>query len=186
MATRTIDSLEHVEALLWRTLLQFETLAQAQYRAHAPDLLCDPKTAFIERLSARAGPPTQLADSPIGAPVGRVLALAEGPDTTATLTIQGLLLEPLGQVIYGVPPLLTRHVGDSDALLAAFERSTPAVIRELDVLGEGVDEAFAETLNLHFSDVMGEFAADLLERCMALGMPRRRLIVFLTGQMMGI
>lgn len=215
MTAVAVEDRDRVEALLWRTLLRFETLSQAQYEAHAPELLSDGKAAFVARLAAVAGPPSLLAASAVGAPIDRVISLAAGPDKAATLNIQGLLLEPLGQVIYGlteanpavsaearalartghrtcaeiiarVPPLLAEHVGDPDALLQAFQKTTPEVIRELDALGEAVDLEFSHTLNLHFSDVMGEFAADLLERCIELGMQRRQLVVFLTSQMMGI
>lgn len=211
MVAATIDKLERVDALLWRTLLEFENLAQDQYWAFAPELLCPSKTALVEALDARAGTENLLNASAIGGPIDRVLDLAAGPDRETTLHVQGLLLEPLGQVIYGltaenpamsvearevaragfdacadviarVPSLLAK---EGDALLQAFQAATSEVIGELDTLGEGVDDEFSESLNLHFSDIMGDFVADLLERCTDLGMPRRQLMVFLTAQMMG-
>ncbi len=210
-----VDSIDRVEALLWSTLLSFEDLAQRQYRAHVPELLSDAKAAFVEDLATLAGPSALLADSSIGGPVSRLLVRAAGEDRQATLNIQGLLLERLGLTIYQmaaessgvsedgralarqgaaacqeildrVPAILEAELVDGNARLAAFEHTTSSVIQELDALGEGVDREFSEPLDLNYADLMGEFAGELLEGCVELGMERRRLVVFLTGQLMGL
>jgi len=210
-----VETINRVEALLWSTLCAFEDLARRQYGAHVPELLTESKLAFIERLSERAGPSSLLAESSIGAAVSRLLVRATGEDRSATLMIQGLLLERLGLVIYqmaaessgvgeegralaregaeacqavldSVARILDAEIADGDARLAAFEHATSDVIQALDALGEGVDREFEEPLDLSYADIMGEFAGELLEACIDLGMDRRRLVVFLTGQLMGL
>ncbi len=210
-----IEPIDRVEALLWSTLCAFEDLAQRQYRAHVPELLSDAKARFVERVAERAGSSAILSESSVGGPIGRLLARATAEDRAATLNIQGLMLERLGLVIYQmaaesdgmseegralasegaeacqqvldrVPSLLKAEISGGDARLSAFERSTSAVIQDLDALGEGVDREFSEPLDINYADVMGEFAGELLEDCVGLGMERRRLVVFLTGQLMGL
>ena len=41
-----------------------------------------------------------LAASPLGQPIQELLQAADGADSTATLIVQGMVLERLGQIIY--------------------------------------------------------------------------------------
>ncbi|MCA9568823.1 MAG: hypothetical protein KC656_13320, partial [Myxococcales bacterium] len=64
-------------------------------------------------------------------------------------------------------------------------RSTP-LLASLDAFGEALDARFADRLGLRFADVMGDFVADLLPCCVdELGFERRRVVVHLTGALMG-
>jgi uncharacterized protein YfiM (DUF2279 family) len=60
------------------------------------------------------------------------------------------------------------------------------VLGALDGLADPVDRVFGERFGLRFADVMGEFTADLISTCTALGMQRRKVVAQLAGAAMGI
>lgn len=200
-----------VEARLWATLRAFEAVACANYERHAPELATSAKRAVLAELSGVAADDT----GGLASAVRELLAHADSPDAIGVLLIQGVVLERLGSVVYAHASVNSRLsesgralaargaaacatamaaaatrlpslVGDGAMLLAAFEARTGEVIRRVDALGEAVDAAFSAPLQLSFADVMGDFTAELLDACVSLGMPRRQLIVFLTGRLMGM
>ncbi|MEL7028610.1 MAG: hypothetical protein AAGL49_05225 [Pseudomonadota bacterium] len=203
-----------VAALLWRVLLQFEALAERQYTAYAPDLAGQSKRDLIEALTTRAAPARLLETTQLRDPVSQLLARAAGDDKVATLMTQGLVLEQLGAAIYltarrsdllseqdhalagaGYDAALEVNrramdaVGrlgrDGEELVADFDRATGDVISRLADLGDAVDAEFA-SLDISFADLLGEFSAELIDQCIDLGMPRRRLVVALTNRLMGL
>lgn len=202
-----------LERVLWSMMQGFETLALAQYAAHAPALATDEKRALVAQLAAAAPSDAALRATPLSAPVADLLVVAEGADVAATLLVQGLLLEQLGRVIYerahevegvsaqgraiaasgkaaaeqaldAVPGLVERDVGRGDKLFDAFVKATAPVLSRLDALGEAVDAVFAEPFDIRFADLMGDVTAEVLPVCTALGVERRKLIIHFTGALM--
>jgi hypothetical protein len=195
---------------------KFETLAVDRYAANAPALLAESKRRFVARLDAVGGDETALAESPLARPVTALLARAQSADEPATLLVQGLVLETLGQAIYRIVHGTSRvvsdasrqlaqdglaaseavtaaasaripeRVGSGDALYAAFVGASHDVVGSLDELADPVDRVFGERFGLGFADVMGEFTADLVGACTALGMQRRKVVAHLAGAAMGL
>ena len=130
--------------------------------------------------------------------------------------MQGLVLEHLGQAIYRIVSGTSRTVSDAsrrlaaegrtasqgvtaaaavriparigsgEVLYAAFASASYDVLSTLDGLADPVDQVFGERFGLGFADVMGEFIADLIGACTALGMQRRKVVAHLAGAAMGI
>jgi uncharacterized protein YfiM (DUF2279 family) len=66
-----------------------------------------------------------------------------------------------------------------------FAEESHEVLGAMDALAEPVDEVFGQHFGLRFADVMGEFVADLIGACTALGMQRRKVVAHLAGASMG-
>lgn len=203
-----------LEDLFWAILRRFEGAALAQYGACLPDLATPAKRAYVERLQQRAPSDSQLDASDLAGPVRELLSTAENKDAITTLIVQGLFLEHLGRAIYrlaseqpsmsaesrtlavdGVAAsdavvartteLLAQRFPSGDELFNRFVEASRDLVVRLDTLGEGVDQTFGEKFQLHFRDIMGDFTADLLPACVALGMTRRKVVSHLTGALMG-
>jgi hypothetical protein len=131
------------------------------------------------------------------------------------LIVQGFVLERLGQIIYKLlsthaavsqntralaangwkacssvielaTQQISRQIGEGDRLFQALCDSADGVLKGLDGLGEGVDRMFGARFGLTFSEVLGEFTAELLPACVALGVNRRKLVCHLAGVFMGL
>jgi hypothetical protein len=204
------------ERLFWTLMRRFESLAVDRYAAHSPALLLDAKRAFVAGLAATATDDAALAASALDRPTGALLACAQSGDETATLLVQGLVLECLAQAIYRLVAANGRGVsetsrtqaasglaasqavsaiaavrtaerlGTGDALYVRFAGVTYDVLAALDGLADPVDRVFGDRFGLHFADVMGEFTADLIGACTTLGMQRRKVVAHLAGAAMGI
>ena len=204
------------ERLLWTLMRRFESLAVDRYAAHASALLIDAKREFVAGLGSDAGDDAALAASALGGPTGMLLARAQSPDEAATLLVQGLVLESLAQAIYrlvgeqgrGVSEAFrtraaeglaasqavsriavartAEQLGTGDALYVRFAALTYDVLAALDALADPVDRVFGDRFGLRFADVMGEFMADLIGACTALGMQRRKVVAHLAGAAMGV
>jgi uncharacterized protein YfiM (DUF2279 family) len=148
--------------------------------------------------------------------VATLLACAQSGDESATLVVQGLVLEHLAQAIYRIvrdtprdvsadsrrlaaeglaaseavwaaaARRLPECVGSGEAAYAAFVGASHDVLAALDGLADPVDRVFGERFGLAFADVMGEFTADLVGACTGLGMQRRKVVAHLAGAAMGI
>jgi hypothetical protein len=194
---------------------RFETLAVDRYTTHAPALLLDAKQRFVGTLAADEAAAGSLAGSPLDRPTDALLARAQSPDEASTLLVQGLVLEILAQAIYrlvagkdGVSDVsrtraaaglaaseavgaiaavrIAELIGTGDPLYVRFAAVTYDVLGALDGLADPVDRVFGERFGLRFADVMGEFSADLISTCTALGMQRRKVVAQLAGAAMGI
>jgi hypothetical protein len=206
---------DHDELLLWRILGKLEVLALRKYESVLPLLATPEKKAMVVQLLLVAPDDAALEASPLGQPVRELLAAAENTAPGDTLIVQGFVLERLGQIIYKVlsshatvshatralgstgwqacssvielaTQQLGRQIGDGDRLFQAFCRAADGVLRRLDGLGDGVDRLFGERFGLTFSEILGEFTAELLPACVALGINRRKLVCHLAGVFMGL
>jgi len=203
------------ELLLWAVMGKFERLALEHYTTHAPTLATSEKRRFVARLDALETDEAPLAASVLAAPVEEILARARNSDVVSVLIVQGLVLEHLGQAIYRVAKDTERaspasralavagcaasvsvttqasaeiaeHVGTHERLYPVFAEVSQDVMAALDALAEPVDEVFGERFGLRFADVLGEFAAELITACTALGLQRRKVVAHLTGACMGL
>jgi hypothetical protein len=201
------------ELLIWRLLGRLEALALKKYESLVPQLATPEKKTVVERLRSNVEHAT-LPETPLDGSIAELLAAADRPNRDETLLVQGFVLERLGQVIYRVleahPGVsartkevaslganacgavidrandLIRHgIGAGEAVYDRFCVSTDAVLRRLDGLGTGVDEMFGQRFGLTFSELIGEFTAELLPACVSLGMNRRKLVCHLAGVFMG-
>jgi hypothetical protein len=208
------SQLDRDEQLLCRILGKLESLAVQQYELKAPQLLTQDKKKLAADLLAASPDDQALLASPLAEPVQALLSAAAGADEKSTLLVQGLLLERLGQTIYkvlsGHPSVsaatrdlakrgyetcvrvteaaarrIKEVLGLGETLFDTFSEVTGAVLRRLDALSDGVDRIFGSRFGLTFSEVLGEFTAELLPACTALGMNRRKLVCHLTGVFMG-
>jgi hypothetical protein len=204
------------EGQFWTLMRRFEVLALERYVAYVPDLATTEKRAFVDTVQA-LDVPGGMPNSPDLARASDALFAAAGrPDAVATLVVQGVILERLGQAIYGivatreqtvgeatrvlartgraasasvttlVPAHLAARVGSGDDLWAAFAGASHDVLAAVDGVAEPVDRAFGERFGLRFADVMGEFTADLVGVCTELGMPRRKVVAHLASAAMGL
>ena len=202
------------ERLLLAVVVRFESEGLANYRSHAPNLETEPKRRLIADLGALAAGADELAGSALAAPVAALLAAAESSDTTETLCVQGMVLETLGHTIYAAAagadgvsqqagqlarramPLCREVTGlavaafgaeikESDSRFAEFSGATHDVLAALDAMAEPVDAVFGERFDIRFSELVGDFTADLVSVCGDLEMPRRKILAHLAGASMG-
>ena len=203
------------ELLLWALMDAFERAALDSYVAYSPGLATGEKRQFVARLAGLGIDEGALAASSLGAPAAALLARARGTDELSALIVQGLVLEHMGHAIYRIAQAserastasraiaasglaasisviaaasarLTERVGTGETLYAVFAEVSHEVLGALDALAEPVDEVFGEHFGLRFADVMGEFVADLIGACTALGMQRRKVVAQLAGASMGL
>jgi len=204
------------ERLLWSIMRRFEVLALERYRATAPSLATDAKIGFVATLDGLDNAAAARGGHALDAATDALLATARGADEATTLVVQGLLLERLGQVIYGmlatteqpvgdvsrgiaragraasesvtvqVPDRLVACLGPGDALWNTFAGASHDVLGALDGLADPVDETFGHRFDLRFADIMGEFTADLVTTCSSMGLPRRKVVAHLAGAAMGL
>jgi hypothetical protein len=141
---------------------------------------------------------------------------AQAGDQGAVLVVQGLVLERVRQFVYatlarvsGAPertrsiakalePVSREIVAQAPALFATacartgqapfsfFAQASDDVLHKLDAVGEGVDEVFGDRFDLRFTDIVGDFVAELVPTCVQLGMDRRKVMSHLAGALMGI
>jgi hypothetical protein len=203
-----------LEDLFWAILRNFESLALRQYEGFAAPLATPAKREFVQRLVERAPGDGVLGSSPLGAPVRDLVAVATNEDGMATLLLQGLLLERMGQAIYGsvtrnervsvesralaasaieasksvcaIVPDQLGAAGDGERLFAAFADASGEVLSRMDALGEEIDRVFGEPFGLQFRDIVGEFVASMIPVCTTLGMSRRKVVSHLAGSFMGL
>lgn len=203
------------EGELWALLLEVETDTLARYGHFAPELGSAAKSEAVAAMRAypelgalsETGlelPVRQLLDAAAG----------DGSRADVAL-LQGLVLERLGATIYEslrnsatvsttsaelagraqeassatcdrAVVVLREVYPDPQVRFDAFAHRSRALFGRLDALGEALDDRFSEPLGLQFADVMGDFVADLLPCCVDdLGFQRRRVMVHLTGALMG-
>jgi hypothetical protein len=203
------------ELLLWALMHKFERLALERYAADAPRLATEEKRRFVARLDALAPDEALLAASELAGPVEELLARAQGADEVSALIVQGLVLEHLGNAIYRIAEgtnqasaasrtlaaagrcasasvtaaastQIAKRVGTQEQLFPVFAEVTQDVVAALDGLADPVDHIFGERFGLRFVDVLGEFTADLIVACTALGMQRRKVVAHLAGACMGL
>lgn len=203
-----------LELLFWQIMRRFEGVALEQYHRHVPALATPDKIAIVARLADICVGDDALEASDLAAPLQRLLAAALGDGSLPTLVVQGLVLEQLGQAIYGavasntnvsplgrevaalaaaasrtvteqVPDLLTTAVPDADDRFEVFAETSHDLLLELDGLGGGIDRTFGPTFQLQFKDIAGEFVARAVPVCTTLGMKRRQVVSHLAGALMG-
>jgi hypothetical protein len=203
------------ELLFWTLMRRFEVPALARYRAHAPPLATIDKTRFVEGLAAMEPRDDLLATHELAAAADRLLSQADGADEVSTLIVEGLVLERLRLAIYRIAASIDRAsdgsralaaegqrassgvsaaaaqriaaaLGTGETLFAVFAPRSHAVIGALDALAEPVDRTFGERFGLRFTEVMGEFTAELIGACTELGMQRRKVVGHLTSVCMGL
>jgi hypothetical protein len=206
---------DHDELLLWRILGKIEALALRKYESVLPQLAIPEKKAVVSQLLEAAPDDAVLDGSPLADPVRELLAAADRTGPADTLIVQGFVLERLGQIIYKVlsnhaavsqptralaahgwkasssvidlaTQQISRQIGEGELLFQALCEAADGVLRRLDGLGEGVDRIFGARFGLTFSEVLGEFTAELLPACVALGVNRRKLVCHLAGVFMGM
>jgi hypothetical protein len=202
--------LDPTDASLVEMMLRFEALAAALRATHLPELDTPDKRALLDRLASMRRDRDALAGGPLAGPVAALEAAAAGRDAADVLLVQGLLLEPLGRVIYRrlvedggalaalaeaamragaavlekTPALVRARLGAGDAIYAAFVGRTAPVIAALDGLGQSVDAVFGERYGLRFADLIGELVTETLPLCVAVGMTRRMVLSHLTTTLM--
>src|SRR5262245_8272544 len=203
------------ELLIWRILGKLETLALRQYESKVPQLATPAKREVVNLLNAQAPDDAALDASVLGEPIRQLLSAAETDDRAGTLIIQGFILERLGQVIYKIlaahqaasratrevaatgceacavvigqaTDMIRAQLGSGERLQDLFFGAADGVLRRLDALGDGVDRLFGKRFGLTFSELLGEFTAELLPACTDLGMSRRKLVCRLAGVFMGV
>lgn len=206
--------LDRDERLIWRILARLESLALRKYESVEPQLVVPEKKTVVGELLSRAPDDSDLNMTPLGQSVSELLAAADRSDRTDTLLVQGFVLERLGQVIYRVlgqnaatspltrsvatvgstacaavmeraSDLVRQAVGGGEALFDRFCTATDSVLRRLDAVGSDVEQMFGQRFGLTFSELIGEFTADLLPACVELGMNRRKLVCHLAAVFMG-
>jgi len=204
-----------VERLLWTLMAEFERPALERYTTCAPTLATAEKQRFLARLASLGLDERALAASELAAPAKNLLAHAPSEGEVPVLIVQGLVLEHLGQAVYRIArsssrvsnatrdlaasglaaslsvtaaatARLAERVGTGDTLYPVFADISHEVIGALDALAEPVDRTFGERFGLRFADVMGEFVADLIGACTALGMQRRKVVAQLACASMGL
>jgi hypothetical protein len=202
------------ELLLWSLMDEFERLALDRYATYSAGLATAEKKHFVALLAALELPEQALAKSILGRPADALLAHARTRDEVSALVVQGLVLEHMGQAIYRIAQgserasepsralaasglaasqsviaaaqaRLATRVGTGDALWAIFAEVSHDALGAMDALAEPVDQVFAAHFGLRFSEIMGEFVADLIGSCTALGMQRRKVVGHLAGASMG-
>jgi hypothetical protein len=203
------------EALFWTLMHRFEAHALACYRRHAPLLATVAKADVVRAAAAAAAAPERLAATDLAPRVEALFACVAGDERTATLFVQGLVLEHLGQSIYRIGEVAERtspatrslatagraaseevtrlaleriaaDVGTGEVAYAVFADVTHDALGALDALSEPVDRVFGERFGLRFADLLGEFTADLVGACTRLEMPRRKVVAHLAGACMGL
>jgi hypothetical protein len=207
--------LDEQQHLLWTIMRRFERQALGQYTGLGAGLDLSGKAAAVRQLSALAPSDAPLEASELRQCMQDLEASAERrPDALSVLVVQGLVLEPLRRVVYArleqaagvsarcrglagqlqrvsegvattVPGLFAARVPAPGRFTCFVEASNEA-LHGLDALGEGVDRVFGERFQLQFSDVVGEYVADLVPTCTGLGMERRKVLTHLAGALMGL
>jgi len=202
------------ELLMWRILGKLEALALRKYENWLPHLATPQKKEVASQLLSAAPDDAALEASLLGRPIQELLDAAASHDPTSTLIVQGFVLERLGQIIYKAlsahqmvseatrdvaaagwsacehviemaTQQIRKQLGEGDTLFQAFCTAADGVLRRLDGLGEGVDHIFGQRFGLTFSEVLGDFTAELLPACVDLGISRRKLVCHLAGVFMG-
>ena len=215
MLSSSTLQLNESELLLWTILRSFESLALKQYEQNVPALATVEKKELVNLLMSQVPTDTAIESTALSQPVKDLLSAAKSNTEINTLIIQGLILEVLGQTIYQTiidsetftaytknlsevglkartsikaetKKLITEKIGTGDELYQVFLTISRPVILKLDVLGESLDHYFSEKFGISFSDLMGEFVAELLATCMDLGIERRKIVSYLTSTLMGI
>jgi len=208
------DQFDHDEQLLWRILYRLEALALDRYERFAPSLAIGAKRDITRVLAKGGSDDACLKQSVLNEPFRELLDAASSRNETETLIIQGLLLERLGQIIYKVmseqsaasaatrslgdagreactavialaEDQLSKVVGKGEVLFDVFTAASDGVLDKLDGLGDAVNTIFGQRFGLTFSELVGEFTAELLPACVALGMNRRKVVCHLAGAFMG-
>ncbi|MDX1385991.1 MAG: hypothetical protein R3257_00270 [bacterium] len=203
------------EALLWSVFKNFETLAVQQYRQFIPEFLTSEKKNFVTKLLNCINGTIRLENSPLAKPVKHLTQSAKGQNEITTLVAQGMLLEPLGFFLYGAlatnpnvsqlsrelagegknicqqitqlaPEKLSTHFPDGEALFEHFINASEEVLSGIDILGEALDEIYSQKYQIHYSDIIAEFGAELIQTCVDMGMERRKLMCHLTACLMGL
>lgn len=203
-----------VEAELWAMLHAVESDTLARY-TKVSALGTPLKHDAVEALEHGTTDAPSLEEAGLQAPIEALLTAAAGDGSEDDVVLlQGFLLERLGVTIYDAlarggrlsalgaararlarsaseeasAEAVRRLVAGTPDPQARFQRFTSrshALFARLDALGEALDTRFAEHLDLHFADVMGDFVADLVTVCEEeLGFQRRKVIVHLTGALM--
>ncbi len=203
------------ELLLWSVMVWFERQALAQYEAHLPLFASADKRRWVEELEAVVISDDALRASALHAPMDELVAAAAGVDRpSAALVVQGLVLERVRRVVYDAvrvspgasemtrrlarrgstistalvekAPSLLHDQNEEGSMFSLFVEESDAVLQQLDAVGESVDAVFGERFGLSFSDIVGEFVADLVPTCVGLGMDRRKVMSHLAGALMGL
>lgn len=208
--------IDHLELLLLTILRRFEDDAAAQYDACLRDFMTEEKKAFVARLRDYTPTDRPLDESVLAKPLYELLDVTSATEERSVLILQGLVLERVREAVYAVtadsprisgearalltegrqasrtitamaPALVAQRIGEGDALYEHFASVSREALRLLDDLGQPVDDVFGDSKGLWFSDIIGEYASDLLPLCTdELHMSRRKVICHLTGAMMGI
>jgi hypothetical protein len=201
------------ERVLWTVLRRLEALALERYERFAPALATPAKRIVVERLRDEVPTDGALTGQELDGPVRDLCAAAATDSALATLCVQGLTLERLGQAIYtrlatspGAGPL-SRNLADlggeaadvslalalgelqrrssTEDLLAAYCTATGPVLACFDAVGVAGDRALGDHFGLRFIDVLADVATELIDNCVHLGMDRRKLVCHLTAAFMG-
>jgi hypothetical protein len=203
------------ERLLWTVMLCFERQALLQYGAHLPALAIADKQSWVDELAAVVGGDDALRASTLQAPIENLLAAAARVERpSAALVVQGLVLERVRRVVYDAlrvsagasdrtrrfarwgssisaslveqAPTLLHEQENQGPMFTLFLEESGEILQRLDAVGESVDLVFGERFGLKFSDIVGEFVADLVPTCVGLGMDRRKVMSHLAGALMGL
>jgi hypothetical protein len=190
-----------------------ETLALERYERFVPALATPAKRIVVGQLTDEVPTDLALTGQELDRPVRDLCSAASTDSPLATLCVQGLTLERLGQAIYnrlatsrGAGPL-SRHLADlggkaagvsielaiselqrrsqTEDLLAAYCTATRPVLECFDALGIAGDRALGPHFGLRFIDVLTDVATELIDNCVDLGMNRRKLVCHLTAAFMG-
>jgi hypothetical protein len=211
--TGPLEILAPPERLLWTVLRRLEALALEQYERFVPALATPAKRLVLDRLRAEVPTDAALTGEELDGPVRELCAAASTDSALATLCVQGLTLERLGQVIYTrltTSPgagALSRQLGDvgsesargsielalaelqrrasTEDLLAAYCTATGPVLACFDTVGAAGDRALGDHFGLNFVDVLADVATELIDNCVHIGMNRRKLVCHLTAAFMG-
>jgi hypothetical protein len=211
--TRPLGVLSPPERILWTVLRRLEALALDRYERFVPALATPAKRDVVGRLRDEVPTDGALAGHELDGPVRDLCSVASSDSAVATLCVQGLTLERLGQALYarlatspGAGPLSRdlaglggeaaglsielalaelRRRSSTEDLLAAYCRATGPVLACFDAVGDAGDRALGEHFGLRFVDVLTDVATELIDNCVHLGMDRRKLVCHLTAAFMG-
>ena len=201
------------ERLLWTIMRRLEAIALDRYERFVPALATPAKRIVVGRLRDEVPTDLALTGQELEGPLRDLCRAASTDSALATLCVQGLTLERLGQAIYtrlatspGAGPL-SRHLGafgseaagvsielavaelqrraSTEDLLAAYCTATRPVLACFDALGVAADRALGGHFGLRFIDVLTDVATELIDDCVHLGMDRRKLVCHLTAAFMG-
>lgn len=212
--TGTDTQFDQSEQLLWSIFRRLEMVAVEKYKAFVPSLDLSAKQNYVERLSSHVDSDAALNESHLAGAIEDLVTASNTNDEGSVAIANGIVLELLGRTIYqllaknsavdstthelanaglkasqtvsqSAEERLAALFSDVDLLFDRFAEVTQPILVQLDGLSEEIDETFGARFGLEFTEMLSEFAGELLPICIGLGMNRRQVTCHLASAFMG-